>query len=90
MEFYSVIRKNDTMWFEDKWIQLEDINCPPGSKPGSERQRLHVFSHMRKIDPKNKHIHKTKHDHIPTQMWNMFEIVELLYGTRGRKERKRE
>jgi hypothetical protein len=24
-EFYSVIRKNDTMWFEGKWMQLEDI-----------------------------------------------------------------
>jgi hypothetical protein len=25
MEIYSAIRKNDTMWFEGKWIQLEDI-----------------------------------------------------------------
>jgi hypothetical protein len=37
-------------------------------KPGSETQRLHVFSHTRKIDPKGKHIHKNKHDHIQTQM----------------------
>jgi 16S rRNA A1518/A1519 N6-dimethyltransferase RsmA/KsgA/DIM1 with predicted DNA glycosylase/AP lyase activity len=28
-------------------------------KPGSERPRPHVFSHMWKIDPKEKHIHKT-------------------------------
>jgi hypothetical protein len=28
------------------------------SKPGSERQSLHVFPHMWKIDPKDKHIHK--------------------------------
>jgi hypothetical protein len=25
MEFYSGIRKNETMWFEGKWMQLEDI-----------------------------------------------------------------
>jgi hypothetical protein len=25
MEFYSFIWKNDTMWFEGKWMQLEDI-----------------------------------------------------------------
>jgi hypothetical protein len=24
-EFYSAIRKNETIWFEGKWIQLEDI-----------------------------------------------------------------
>jgi hypothetical protein len=24
MEFYSPIRKNDTMWFEGRWMQLED------------------------------------------------------------------
>jgi hypothetical protein len=23
MEFYSAIRKNETMWFEGKWMQLE-------------------------------------------------------------------
>jgi hypothetical protein len=34
------------------------------SKPGSERQRLRGFYHMWKIDPKDKCIHKYKHDHI--------------------------
>jgi hypothetical protein len=24
MEFYSAMRKTDTMWFEGKWMQLED------------------------------------------------------------------
>jgi hypothetical protein len=24
-EFYLAIRKNETMWFEGKWMQLEDI-----------------------------------------------------------------
>jgi hypothetical protein len=45
---------------------------------------------MWKIDPKDKHIHKNKHDHIQTHMQNMFVIVELLYRTWGRKERKKE
>jgi hypothetical protein len=39
---------------------------------------------------KDKHVHKAKHEHIQTQMQNMFVTVELLYGTRGRRERKRE
>jgi hypothetical protein len=39
---------------------------------------------------KDKHIHKNEHDHRKTQMYNMFVIVELLYGTWEKKERKRE
>jgi hypothetical protein len=45
---------------------------------------------MWKIDSKDKHIHKNKHDHIQTYMKNMFVIVELLYGTWGRRKSKRE
>jgi hypothetical protein len=45
---------------------------------------------MWKIDPKDTHIHKNKHDHIQTHTQNMFVIVELLYGALGRRERKRE
>jgi hypothetical protein len=40
VEFYSVKMNNDTMWFKRKWMQLEDIML---NRPGSERQRLHVF-----------------------------------------------
>jgi hypothetical protein len=25
MEFYLAIKKNDTLWFDGKWMQLEDI-----------------------------------------------------------------
>jgi hypothetical protein len=25
MQFFSAIRKNETTWFEGKWMQLEDI-----------------------------------------------------------------
>jgi hypothetical protein len=48
MEYYSAIRNND-MWFEGEWMQLEDITL---SKPGSETKKLHIFSHTWKIDPK--------------------------------------
>jgi hypothetical protein len=53
------------MWFEGKWMQLEDIML---SKSGSERQRPHVFFHMWKIDQKDKHVHKNMHEHIQTHM----------------------
>jgi hypothetical protein len=86
-EFYSVIRNND-MWFEGKWMQLEDIMLSEVSQ--TQRQRPRVFSHMWKTDPKDKHIHKNKHDHIQIHMQNMVVTVELLYGTWGERERKRE
>jgi hypothetical protein len=35
---------------------------------GSERYRPYVLSHMWKIDPKDKKIHKSKHDHFQTHM----------------------
>jgi hypothetical protein len=52
-------------------------------------KRPHVFFHTWKIDPKDEHIHKNKHGHIQTHIWNMSVIVELLCGTWGKKERKR-
>jgi hypothetical protein len=36
------------------------------SKPGSKRQRPHVFSHTWKTDLKDKHMHKNKHYHTQT------------------------
>jgi hypothetical protein len=41
------------------------------------------------IDPKNKCIYKTKHDHTHLHI-EQFVIVELFYGTQGRGEKKRE
>jgi hypothetical protein len=45
---------------------------------------------MQKIDPKDKHTHKSKHDPIHIYIENLFVILGLLYGTQGRRERKRE
>jgi hypothetical protein len=33
-----------------------------------QKERMHVFSHMQKIDPKDKHIHKNKYDHLQIHM----------------------
>jgi hypothetical protein len=54
------------MWFEGKWMQLEDIILSEVSQ--TQKEKSHVFTHMWKIDPKDKHIHKNKHDHIQTQI----------------------
>jgi hypothetical protein len=65
MEFNSAVRKND-MGFEGQWMQLEDIMLSEVSQAQKDKGR-HVFSHTWKMDPKDKHIHKNKHDHTQTQ-----------------------
>jgi hypothetical protein len=45
---------------------------------------------MKKIDLKNKCINEYTHDHIYLYRENMFVIVELFEGTRGRQHRKKE
>jgi hypothetical protein len=50
--------------------------------PVSKRQRFHVFSHMWKTDPKDKH----KHDHI----YIYTALMRLFDWTRGKRERKKE
>jgi hypothetical protein len=42
MEFYSAIRKNDTMWFDGKWIQLEDITLSEVIQV--QKDKDHMFS----------------------------------------------
>jgi hypothetical protein len=61
MEYYSAI-KNNGMWFEGKWMQLENIMLSEVS--GSETQILHVFSHTWTIDPKINIYTKNKHNQI--------------------------
>jgi hypothetical protein len=55
------------MQFEGKWMQLEDVMLNEVSQVQKDKGCM-FFSHMRKTDPKDKHIHKTKHDHIETHM----------------------
>jgi hypothetical protein len=54
------------MWFEGKWMQLENIML-------SEVSQLRKTKHTRFLlyvedGFKNKHIHKNKRDHVQTQM----------------------
>jgi hypothetical protein len=42
MEFYSAIRKNDTVWFEGEWIQFEDIMLSEVSQV--QKDKGHMFS----------------------------------------------
>jgi hypothetical protein len=55
------------------------------SKPGSETQRPHDFSYTWKIDPKDKHIYKNKHDHIQTDVEHIWNSG-IPYGTGGKRE----
>jgi hypothetical protein len=69
MEFYSVIRKNEIMWFEGKWMQLEGIMLSEITH--TQKHKGYVLSHVWKIDPKiytktSMIIYKLKHDHIHT------------------------
>jgi hypothetical protein len=41
MDFYSAIRSND-MWFEGKWMQLEDIMLSEVSQV--QKDKGHMFS----------------------------------------------
>jgi hypothetical protein len=59
MEFYSAIR-NKYMWFEHKWIQLEDIMLSEVNQAQKDKGCI-FFSHPRKIEPKDKYKHKNKH-----------------------------
>jgi hypothetical protein len=42
MEFYSAIKKNETMWFEGKWMQMEGIMLNEVSQV--QKDKGHMFS----------------------------------------------
>jgi hypothetical protein len=58
------------------------------NKPGSETQRLRVFSHTWKIDPKI-NIYKNKHDHIQTHVEHVCNSGTDLWnlGKDGKEKR---
>jgi hypothetical protein len=49
VEFYSVIRKNETMSFKGKWMKLEDIVLSE-VKQAHKDKRSNIFSHMWETD----------------------------------------
>jgi hypothetical protein len=42
MKFYSVIKKNETIWFEGKWTELKNIMLYEMSQ--AQKDKGHVFS----------------------------------------------
>jgi hypothetical protein len=62
MEYYSTIKKNGILLFAGKYVELENILSKVSQV--QKDKRLYVFSHMWKIDSKDKCICKCKHDHI--------------------------
>jgi hypothetical protein len=53
IEFYSAVRKNDTMWFEGKWMQLEDILLSEVSQVQKDKCSMFSFICGRKIQKTN-------------------------------------
>jgi hypothetical protein len=62
-EYYSGIKKNKIMLLADKWIELEIIMLSKVSQVQKDKGHMFSFTCW-KIDPKDKHMHKTKHDHV--------------------------
>jgi hypothetical protein len=58
------------MWFEDKWMQLEDIMLSEVSQVQKDKG-LYIFFHMWKIDPKINIYTKTS-----MIIYNFFESIE--------------
>jgi hypothetical protein len=54
------------MGLKGKWMQLEDIMLSEASQ--DQKHKRHIFSLIQFDRYKDKHIYKTKHDHIQTQM----------------------
>jgi hypothetical protein len=54
------------MWFEGKQMQLENIMLSEASQAQKDKDRM--FPSYVEERSKDKHTHKTKYDHIQTQM----------------------
>jgi hypothetical protein len=75
-----------TMGFEGKWMQLEDVVLSEVSQ--DQKHKSCIFLSYVEGRSKDKHIHKTSMS-IYKLIHRKFVIVKLLYGTQGRRERKR-
>jgi hypothetical protein len=69
MEFYSAMKKNDTMWFEGKWMQLEDNTLSEVCQVQKGKGYMFSLIYGRQIQKMNIY---TKQTHIQ----NMPVIVE--------------
>jgi hypothetical protein len=69
--YYSAIMNND-IWFEGKGIQLEDIIISEANQ--AQKDKGYMLSLIPGRSIQNINIHKNKHDHIETQMSDLFVI----------------
>jgi hypothetical protein len=53
MEFYSATSNNDNMWFEGKWMQLEDIIIGEISQVQKDKGHMFSLTHRRQIQKIN-------------------------------------
>jgi hypothetical protein len=60
VEFYSVIRNNDTMWFYSKWIHLEDIMLSEVIQAQNNKGSMFSLIHCRYIQKINIHTKTSK------------------------------
>jgi hypothetical protein len=65
MEYYSAARNND-IGFKGKWMQMEEIMLRKLARIRNTKDAC--FPSCREDRSKDKHIYKTKHDRIQTQM----------------------
>jgi hypothetical protein len=79
MEFYSAMRNND-IWFEVKWMQLEDIMLREVSQAQKDKGCMFSLIHGRQILKINI---CTKPSMF--KLIIIFVTVDLLYGTQGRR-----
>jgi hypothetical protein len=60
MEFYSAIKKNETLSFADKWMELKNIILSEVHQVQKAKD-LHAFSHIWNIDLIKAMLWKTGH-----------------------------
>jgi hypothetical protein len=63
MEFYSAIRNND-MWFEGKWMQLEDIMLSEVSQVQKDKGHMFSLIHGKWIQKINIYTHTKKNPNM--------------------------
>jgi hypothetical protein len=85
LEFYSA-KKNNDMWFEGKWMQLEDIMLSEVSQ--AQKDKDHIFSFICARQIRKINIYTKTNVIVYKLICRTFVIVELLYGSRGKREGK--
>jgi hypothetical protein len=90
VEYYSALKKNESILFTGKWIGLEIIILSEVSQVQKDKGYI-FFPHVWKLYMKDKCIHKYIHDYTYIYIYityKMFVIVKLFEGTGGGRKGK--